>query len=71
MNDLERIFYSEVDLDELGLLSRKTRYRLRREGRFPEPKQIGGRRLYLVTEILEFAQDPTAWVEEHEKRKVA
>ena len=58
-----RLAYSERDLDALGVLSRKTRWRMRREGTFPEPVVAGGRRLYLVSDIHSWLQDPGAWAE--------
>ncbi len=53
--------YSERDLDAHNILSRKTRWRLRREGRFPRPREIGGRRLYLGAEIRAWLRDPEGW----------
>ncbi len=61
-----RLAYSERDLDAAGILSRKTRWRLRRDGRFPEPRRIGSRQLYLATEILEWLEDPEGWAERHQ-----
>ena len=58
-----KLAYSERDLDALGLLSRKSRWRLRRENRFPEPVAAGGRKLYKATEILAWLDDPKAWAE--------
>ena len=57
----ERLAFSERDLDQNGILSRTTRWRLRRQGRFPEPRSIGGRRLYLGAEIRRLLVDPEAW----------
>lgn len=59
--DRDRLSYSERDLDEHGILSRTTRWRLRREGRFPEPQRIGGRLLYIGQEIREWLLDPGRW----------
>ena len=61
MRRLQRLFYSDTDLDELGLLSRKTRWRMRRAGTFPEPKSVGSRKLYPVAAIHEWAKDPEHW----------
>ena len=62
-----RLCYSEKDLDRLGVLSRKTRYRLRREGRFPEPVQAApGRKLYRAVDIHAWLRDPESWAEERE-----
>lgn len=56
-----RLAFSEKDLDDAGILSRKTRYRLRRARRFPEPVVAGSRRLYRREDILEWLRDPEAW----------
>lgn len=53
--------YSERDLDSNNILSRKTRWRLRREGAFPEPREIGGRKLYVGAEIRAWLEDPKGW----------
>ncbi len=53
--------YSERDLDRNGILSRKTRYVLRRAGKFPQPRQIGSRNLYVGDEIRAWLADPAAW----------
>jgi hypothetical protein len=53
--------YSERDLDSNNILSRKTRWRLRREGAFPEPREIGGRKLYVGAEIRAWLEDPEGW----------
>lgn len=53
--------YSERDLDSHNILSRKTRWRLRHEGRFPEPREIGGRKLYVGAEIRAWLEDPEGW----------
>ncbi len=60
-----RLAYSERDLDALGVLSRKTRWRMRRAGTFPEPAVAGGRKLYRATEILAWLDDPAGWAETH------
>lgn len=57
----DRLVFSERDLDAHGVLSRKTRWRLRREGKFPEPREIGGRKLYVGAEIRAWLEDPEAW----------
>lgn len=62
----KRLCYSETDLDHAGVLSRKTRWRLRREGKFPAPRQIGGRQLYVAEEIHEFLADPAGWAARQE-----
>lgn len=56
-----RLAYSERNLDDAGLLSRKTRWRLRRAGRFPEPLTIGGRKLYRAADIHRWLADPEGW----------
>lgn len=45
------LVYSERDLDKAGVLSRKTRYLLRKRGEFPQPRKVGNRSLYDGTEI--------------------
>ncbi len=57
----DQLAYSERDLDANGILSRKTRWRLRREGRFPEPREIGGRKLYVGEEVRRWLRDPRGW----------
>jgi hypothetical protein len=57
--------YSERDLDSNNILSRKTRSRLRREGRFPLPREIGGRKLYVGAEIRAWLEDPEGWASRH------
>jgi predicted DNA-binding transcriptional regulator AlpA len=57
----ERLLYSDHDLDRAGLLSRKSRWRLRREGRFPEPVKVGSRRLYRAEDIHRWCEDPESW----------
>ena len=57
----EPLAYGERDLDANNILSRKTRWRLRREGRFPEPREIGGRKLYVGDEIRAWLNDPKGW----------
>jgi len=47
----DRLAYSEKDLDAAGVLSRKTRYRMRRAGTFPEPVAAGGRKLYRAADV--------------------
>ncbi|WP_026481048.1 AlpA family transcriptional regulator [Ahrensia sp. 13_GOM-1096m] len=43
----ERIFYSDRDLDAMGLPTRVTRWRMRRSGDFPNPVEISkGRKAY-------------------------
>ena len=56
-----RLAYSEADLDRFGVLSRKTRWRMRRDGAFPEPVKAGSRKLYRARDILSWLEDPTAW----------
>ncbi len=58
-----RLAYSERDLDRLGVLSRKTRWRMRRAGTFPQPRAAGGRTLYVPREIHEWLDDPEGWAE--------
>ena len=58
-----RLAYSERDLDAIGILSRKTRYRMRRAGTFPQPVEVGSRKLYRARDVLEWFDDPVAWAE--------
>ncbi len=60
-----RLALSERDLDTMGLLSRKTRWRLRRLGKFPEPREVGGRKLYDAQEVLDWWRDSDAWARSH------
>jgi hypothetical protein len=54
-------FYSERELDGQGLPSRVTRWRLRQDGKFPEPVQLSpGRVGYVKAEVL-------AWIQERIK----
>ena len=52
-----RLAYSERDLDAGGIATRKTRWRWRREGTFPEPVVAGGRKLYRATDIERWLKD--------------
>ena len=58
-----RLAYSDTDLDELGVLSRSSRYRLRRQEKFPKPIAAGGRNLYRATDIHAWLKDPVVWAE--------
>lgn len=57
----ERLAYSDRDLDAAGILSRKTRYNLRKAGKFPQPRQVGARQLYVAEEIRAWLDDPEGW----------
>ena len=61
----ERLAYSERDLDSAGILTRKTRWRMRREGRFPEPVTAGSRKLYRATDVHLWLDDPEGWADRH------
>ena len=63
-----RLAYSERDLDAEGILSRKSRWRMRRAGTFPEPVVAGGRKLYRGVDIVEWLKDPGAWAEAQRER---
>ena len=63
----EPLAYGERELDANNILSRKTRWRLRREGRFPEPREIGGRKLYVGDEIRTWLNDPEGWASARRK----
>jgi hypothetical protein len=54
-------FGDDHDLDAMGLPSRKTRWRYRRLGRFPEPVSVCGRKLYDLAEIRRYLANPEAW----------
>ncbi len=57
--ELTRIsnFINEADCRKITTLSRVTRYRMRREGTFPEPVAISpGRKAYRVSEIDAWAR---------------
>ena len=57
-----RLAYSDRDLDDLGILSRKTRWRWRRDGTFPEPSRCGGRNLYRASDVrLWLKLGPEEW----------
>ena len=64
----ERLGYGEGELDSAGLYSRKTRYRMRRAGTFPEPVAAGGRNLYRAADIHRWLEDPSAWAHEQTRR---
>ena len=54
--------YSDNDLDRLGILSRKTRWRRRRNGTFPKPIECGGRILYRAEDVhLWLELGPEQW----------
>ena len=58
----EKLLFSESDLDALGVLSRKTRWRLRREERFPEPISASpGRKLYRRRDVERWLANPEGW----------
>ena len=61
----DRLAFSDKDLDAAGLMSRQTRWRMRQQGRFPEPVTAGGRKLYKATDVYEWLEDPEAWAEAH------
>lgn len=65
---VERLAYSDKDLDAAGILSRKTRYRGRRAGTFPEPVAAGGRKLYRAVDIHLWLEDPVAWALANKRR---
>lgn len=65
MSLTDRIFYSNADLDKLGIFSRRTRYRLRKKGEFPQPVQVGGRQIWRREDIDEWKKDPNGWAARH------
>lgn len=46
-------FLSEEELDKRGILTRTTRWRMRRAGLFPHPVKIGARRIAYRFEDIE------------------
>ena len=64
----DRLAFSERDLDAAGILSRKTRYRMRRAGTFPKPVSAGGRKLYRAVDILRWLENPSAWTHDQTRR---
>lgn len=60
----DALAFSERDLDAQGILSRKTRWRLRRECKFPLPRTIGSRILYDAAEVRSWLTNPAAWAEQ-------
>lgn len=71
MSKLDPLVYFERDLDKLGLLSRKTRWRLRRDGRFPKARTVGSRHFYVAAEIHQWIQDPDGWAAERHHQQQA
>ena len=54
-------FYSERDLDAKGILTRVTRWRLRKRGLFPEPINLSeGRKAYPAEAIEKWVADRIA-----------
>ena len=56
---IQRVFYSENDLDALGILSRPTRWRLRQTGEFPAPVRISKGRVAYPADAIK------KWIAEH------
>ncbi len=55
---MKKAFYSEHDLDALGILSRATRWRLRQTGDFPQPVKLSRLRVgYPAAAIDAWVQD--------------
>lgn len=52
-NMTNKIFYTEQDLDALGLLSRATRWRLRQTGDFPNPVKLSACRVGYPAKSIE------------------
>lgn len=50
---LQKSFYSEHDLDEKGIASRATRWRMRQVGEFPNPVNISRGRVAYPAEVIE------------------
>lgn len=67
----DRLAYSEADLDRLGVLSRTSRWRLRRRGEFPEPVAAGGRKLYRAQDIHSWLHDPESWASKDAQTKAS
>jgi len=53
---MNKLFYSEKDLDDCGILSRPTRWRMRQAGEFPNPVQISKGRVGYPAALID------AWV---------
>jgi len=56
---------ADKDLDQLVPLSRTTRWRMRKEGQFPQPVRVRGRSLYRVADVQKWLTDPRGWKEVH------
>lgn len=54
----KKTFYSEHDLDALGILSRATRWRMRQKGEFPNPIKLSQGRVAYPAFTIE------AWIKE-------
>ena len=68
MSSLELKVLTEADLNELGFYTRKTRYRKRCNGTFPQPINTDeGPNLYKTEDIFEWRRDPKAWAQEHSR----
>ena len=68
MSALKPLVFTERDLDELRIYTRKTRYRKRCDGKFPSPIPTDeGQNLYRVTDIERWIEDPRAWAAEHHR----
>ena len=46
-------FYSERDLDKMGVLSRNTRYRMRLKGDFPPPVKLCAGRVAYPAKVID------------------
>lgn len=53
MSTLKKAFYSEHDLDALGILSRATRWRMRQVGKFPQPVKLSQLRVGYPAAIID------------------
>lgn len=57
-----RVFFSEIDLDRAGVMSRKQRERMRKDGRFPDRVQLSrGRYAYRGDLIRRWVANPEGW----------
>lgn len=58
---LSHALIADKDLDQLVPLSRTTRWRMRKEGQFPQPVRVRGRSLYRAAEIEQWLRNPRGW----------
>ena len=70
MSRLAPLVFTEGDLDELHLYTRKTRWRKRRKGTFPNPIETEeGPNLYRSEDIHAWMANPKAWAADQGSRQ--